>query len=174
RLAQRKVSFRPPVIELGNRCKARMPQQKPPPHLEGKQLQIAAPIGKVVGKGTRATQREVHPAPFAGRRRPEARELERGRAFWLASDCRMDVPRDVGSRARPSHCKTFGKQLLVSQQHDGPRHPQFIGHLSGGRKLVAAGEDSTEDRLAKAQVNLAEERPAVFRKWYCERHKKWS
>src|ERR1022692_5045706 len=40
--------------------------------------------------------------------------------------------------------------------------------------LVGTGQHAPQNRLPDPQVNLPEDRFAVFKKWYYELHKKWS
>jgi hypothetical protein len=72
-----------------------------------------------------------------------------------------------------SGCESLGKQLLIGEEHDGSGDPELFRQVAGGGKLVAAPKISRQNPFAQVRVHLPEQRPAPFRKWYCQLHKKW-
>ena len=166
------------VFKFANWGLSRMPKHDSPPHLQGKALDGASAISKIVAHRNRAPAGKVHTRADSIDCRSVPREVQFRRTLRFfrpanATNAAAQSRRYISPRAAPPRRKSLRNQLLVSKQHHSPRNSQLVRQLARRRQLLTSPKSSRKNCLPQSAVHLPVQRLAPFGKWYHQLHKKW-
>src|ERR1700722_15988753 len=161
------------VFKFANWGLSRMPKHDSPPHLQGKALDCASAVSKIVTDWRLSHARRISRFHSISGCRAIARKLQSGRPHLPHRHGPAQSVGHEGSRATAALSETFCDQLLIGEQHHGPRNAELLGEVACRWKPNAGRERARKDGLTHALVNLPEEWLSVFRKWYYYFHIKW-
>src|SRR5215469_3612700 len=129
-LSQGRIPASITIVQTGYRPFARAAQQNAPPHFKWEAFEVTSPVGEVVGQGTRAPLREIHPRPGCCSARSKARKPHRGTAFLCRRVLVPELRGNIGARSGSPDDESFGQELIVGEEHHGPRNSELLGQIA--------------------------------------------
>jgi len=165
-LAQGETADGRPVVELAHAGFAGMTQENALPCRVRKDCGVGASEGEVVAESRRLAAGKFYGWSGCCGGVAEARELKTGGFLLLSGSSGGEALRDEGPGAAVTFDEALGEQLVVCGERDGAGNTELLGEIARGWEAFAGREAAREDGLAQAEVDLAKERLACFRKWY--------